>query len=424
MFGDQPEAADLGRNCEICRVGLEIDSPRCQICTEGESSLRERVEQLKIGSGEQTVMTILTDWSKQLPGWNLQPGLEMLLKPSNCRFPRTTQSKRAPFVVVEGIDSSGKTMHVEAIANALAHLHYPVRVITFPNNLTPLGRFLKQILQEGSYMECWTQHILFSLHRWELVDMIQESLITGTAVICERYAWSGVVYSYVSKPQMPLEAYMTCDQGILQPDVVILLTTSPQESIGRRNAMSPQFEDESIQQKLWDAYRCDCLWEGVTRLDFHPLLRPHESRKVLQRRLLEILEDPQQQLGQWKYLWETPGICRVCHTETNSDQPIQRCTSCYKQVHHVCLHNDDQAISIPICRACASGPDPDGEEIVPAEAACPPDGGPRIEVREDISTEVTPLDSSGVVPCPTHGMDHLTGDPSCEFLQEGIRPSL
>ena len=58
-------------------------------------------------------------------------------------------------------------------------------------------------------MECWTQHILFSLHRWEMVDYIQDSLITGTAVICERYAWSGVVYSYVSNPRMPVEAYMT-----------------------------------------------------------------------------------------------------------------------------------------------------------------------------------------------------------------------
>ena len=88
---------------------------------------------------------------------------------------------------------------------------------------------------------------------------------------------------------MPLEAYMTCDHGILQPDVVVLLTTSPQESIGRRNAISPQFEDESIQQRLWDTYHRECLWKGVTKLDFHPLIRPHESRKVLQRKLTEIL---------------------------------------------------------------------------------------------------------------------------------------
>ena len=244
-------------------------------------------------------------------------------------------------------------------------------------------------------MECWTQHILFSLHRWEMVDLVQESLIAGTAVICERYAWSGVVYSYVSNPRTPLEAYMSCDHGILQPDVVILLTTSPQESIGRRNAISPQFEDESIQQKLWDTYHCECLWEGVTKLDFHPLIRPHESRKVLQRRLTELL-GAQQQLDQWQYSWETPETCRVCHMVTNSDQPIRRCTCCYKQVHHVCLHNDDQAISIPICRACASSPDPDEREVEHVDAPSPPDGERSVEEREDVPVEGPHLDSTGL----------------------------
>ena len=85
-------------------------------------------------------MSILTGWSQQLPGWNLQQGLEMLLKPSNRRLPPTTKLKRALFVVIEGMDSSGKTTH-EAIANALAYLYYSVKFIAFPNNLTPLGRF-------------------------------------------------------------------------------------------------------------------------------------------------------------------------------------------------------------------------------------------------------------------------------------------
>ena len=186
------------------------------VAQEGEGSLWGRLEQLKISSGEGTAMSILTRWSEEVPRWNLQQGLEMLIRPSDRRFPRTAQPKAAPFVVVEGIDSSGKTTHVEALAAALSQLRYSVRVITFPNNLTPLGRFLKHILQTGSQLECWTQHILFSLHRWEMMDLIHELLLTGTAVICERYAWSGVVYSYVSNPGMPLEAYMNCDQGILQ----------------------------------------------------------------------------------------------------------------------------------------------------------------------------------------------------------------
>ena len=247
---------------------------------------------------------------------NLQPGLELLMKPSNRRFPRTLRPKGAPFVVIEGIDSSGKTTHIEAIAIALSQQHYPVRVITFPNNLTPLGRFLKHILQKGSSLECWTQHVLFSLHRWEIMDLIQDSLLGGTAVICERYAWSGAVYSYVSNPKLLLEAYMNCDQGAIQPDIV------------------------------------------------------------------------------------TP----------------------YQQVHYVCLFNDDQAVTVPICRACASAPDPDREELVVAEAPCPPDGEPRREDPGEISQDVLVLDPSGVVPCPNHGMDHLTRDPSCEFCKKALGP--
>ena len=215
-------------------------------------------------------MSILTQWSKEVPRWNLQQGLEMLIRPSNRRFPRTMQPKVAPFVVIEGIDSSGKTTHVEALAAALSQLQYSVRVITFPNNLTPLGRFLKHILQTGSQLECWTQHILFSLHRWEMMDLIQELLLTGTAVICERYAWSGVVYSYVSNPGMPLEAYMNCDQGILQPDVVVLLTTSPQESVGRRNAISPQFEDEDIQKKTMGHLSTEVPVGGCHQVELSP----------------------------------------------------------------------------------------------------------------------------------------------------------
>ena len=91
-------------------------------------------------------------------------------------------------------------------------------------------------------------------------------------------------------------------------------------------------------------------------------------------------------------------------------------------MHYVCLQSDDQAVSIPICRACASDPDPDGRELEPPEAPCPPDGELRLEEKEDVPVEGTPLDSTGVVPCPTHGMDHLTRDPSCEFCKKALGP--
>ena len=56
------------------------------------------------------------------------------------------------------------------------------------------------------------------------------------------------------------------------------------------------------------------------------------------------------------------------------------------------------------------------------EAPCPPDGERSVEEREDIPAEAPPLDSTGVVPCPAHGMDHLTRDPSCEFCKKALGP--
>ena len=60
-------------------------------------------------------------------------------------------------------------------------------------------------------------------------------------------------------------------------------------------------------------------------------------------------------------------------------------------------------------------------ELEAVEAPCPPDGEPRRE-KKDIPPGGPPLDASGVVPCPNHGMDHLTRDPSCEFCKKALGP--
>ena len=86
----------------------------------------------------------------------------------------------------------------------------------------------------------------------------------------------------------------------------------------------------------------------------------------------------------------------MCHTQTNIDQPIRKCTSCYQQVHYVCLQSDDQAVSIPICRACASDPDPDGRELEPPEAPCPPDGERELEEKKMFLLEEPPWIQRGL----------------------------
>ena len=126
--------------------------------------------------------------------------MDLLTRPVNQRFNRLEQQRLAPFIVIEGRDSVGKTFHSEGISLWLTKQGFAVQGLTFPNNQTPLGRFLKRALREQVPLSTWTHHVLFSLHRWEFAPWIVDMLSRNYAVIAERYAWSGTAYSWASDP--------------------------------------------------------------------------------------------------------------------------------------------------------------------------------------------------------------------------------
>ena len=95
--------------------------------------------------------------------------MDLLTRPVNQRFDRRDQQRIAPFIVIEGPDSAGKTFYSEGLALWLTRQGFAVQGLTFPNNQTPLGRFLKRALREQIPLSTWTHHVLFSLHRWGLL---------------------------------------------------------------------------------------------------------------------------------------------------------------------------------------------------------------------------------------------------------------
>ena len=70
----------------------------------------------------------------------------------------------------------------------------------------------------------------------------------------DRYVWSGVVYS----------------QGILQLDIVVLLTTSVQEARRPRREVPTQFDDQEVHERIWKRFQEELLWEVFTRLTTIP----------------------------------------------------------------------------------------------------------------------------------------------------------
>ena len=70
-------------------------------------------------------------------------------------------------------------------------------MISFPNRESESGKLLDSYLKnmKGQTMSNEAIHLLFAMNRWEMKSQILELLNSGTHVICDRYAFSGVAYS-------------------------------------------------------------------------------------------------------------------------------------------------------------------------------------------------------------------------------------
>ena len=429
MEGGCPESAELiGRTCDICQV--ECNERVCPTCTQVLDSLDFKQQYSDYGESLFPVICSLQMWSREIPTWNIIDGLLNLLKPSVRRGTRSQNPRKGPFIVFEGVDGAGKTFHMDVIQELLVNVQYPVHKLVFPNGQTKLGRFLKTCMREARHLDVWTQHVLFSIHRWEFMSWMTDILEKGEAILCERYVWSGLVYSCALAPGLDIRTFMCTDMGLIAPDMVIYVDTPP-EAVRARPQMSALFSDFEFQNQIYDLYQETSIWDGIRVVRHKTSDNKWESRQ----RLTSVLRgDPlwKNINRNWYYLWENPGRCPMCDVSFDAQEEYQRCMECLKTVHQCCLFQDQSYERILVCSACqqaASSTDPppplpppetspleeDEVEHQPAENQFEPE-----LVTEDYFAEK--LRESGSTPCKLHGMDHLSRDPECEFCKRALGP--
>ena len=433
MVCDHIEIAEEGRTCEICSVLLD-DGQLCSLCTRTMNELHNLQASPGYGDSLVHVLTSLQKWARDIPAWDLIQGVDVLMKPINQRYDRPEQHRIAPFVVLEGPDFSGKTFHAEAVSLWLTQQGFAVQTLTFPNNQTPLGRFLKRALRDQVPLSMWTHHVLFSLHRWEFASWITDVLSRNYALVVERYAWSGTTYSWASTPQVSPSKYMLLDAGLPQPDLVICLDTPFSDVISRGGVPPSMFMDVAFQTQLRSCYADPRIWQGINVIVHETQLNRWTSRKNLIRR---IQGEPLLRSNQkpWSYLWEQAELCQTCCMDLHPNHSLFRCYSCAGLIHYGCLMENSLYEKVPICYACASGSGEQLEEIPPEErmrndsleGISDPENGPvDASVAGIPDFYLNPLEEivldTGVIPCSIHGYDHLSRDPTCEFCKKAIGP--
>lgn len=157
--------------------------------------------------------------------------------------------QRGMFIVLEGLDRSGKTVQCEKLLQYMLEKGYKTESLKFPNRETEIGKVINSYLEKKVNINDRAIHLLFSANRWELADLIKDKLINNINLVVDRYAFSGAAFT-AAKNNVSLEWCKLADSGLPLPDLVIFLDISASESSNRENFGMERYETVSFQDEV------------------------------------------------------------------------------------------------------------------------------------------------------------------------------
>lgn len=209
--------------------------------------------------------------------------------PPDGEFRAATTPPRGAFIVLEGIDRAGKTTQARLLTQRLCDAGHTVAAHRFPARASTIGGLLDAYLKQTKQADAHVMHLLFAADRWEQQAAIRADLLAGKTVVCDRYAYSGVVYS-VSKG-LPLEWCKAADRGELRPDLVLFLDLPPEAASLRQGYGVEIYERLDFQRKIAATYSLlsalDEDWVVVDAREHedlvHARIYDHHARHCIER---------------------------------------------------------------------------------------------------------------------------------------------
>jgi dTMP kinase len=157
---------------------------------------------------------------------------------------------RGRFIVVEGIDGSGKSTVAARIADELTRRGRKVLRTREPGG-TPLSEKIRALLLDAknSEMVPFTELFLYMASRAQLVDeVIRPSLREGVDVVCDRYYYSTAAYQGAAG-RVGIPIVLEVAEKIAKfekPDLVALLDVDPAVARGRDGIRNDRVESKGL----------------------------------------------------------------------------------------------------------------------------------------------------------------------------------
>ncbi len=159
------------------------------------------------------------------------------------------------FIIIEGIDGSGKSTQCKLIADFLKSKGYEVVLTKEPTDFET-GQFIRQVLrgEKGQLHPLEFQKLYVKDREEHLEKIVEPALSKGKIVISDRYFFSTIAYGSID---LPVETLEQLNSHFRVPDMTIMLDIPIEESLRRiSNVRNIEFfENENKLAKVMKTYQ-------------------------------------------------------------------------------------------------------------------------------------------------------------------------
>ena len=193
-------------------------------------------------------------------------------------------AKKGVFIVFEGIDGSGKSTHIKALAEELRSQGYGVLQTSEPSK-DRIGNFIRRYAERNdSRLTPETEALLFAADRFEHVKtVIEPALRRGRIVISDRYLYSSLAYQGAGG--LEVDWIREMNRFAPKPDLGILLDILPEFSLQRVNRRKTVFEDSDYLRKVRNIYLKLVETGELVRID------ADKPRKAVQAEIFSLVQE-------------------------------------------------------------------------------------------------------------------------------------
>jgi dTMP kinase len=174
-------------------------------------------------------------------------------------------NKRGAFIVIEGLDGSGKTTQAKLLAARLSRSHQAV--YTAEPSQGRIGTYIRgSCLYGEKRLPTPVEALLFAADRIEHVENeIKPAVAEGKLVVCDRYVYSSLAYQGSADLSIPWIAEV--NRYALKPDFAVFIDVSPEKVLQRLNRRKSVMETVETQRKVREIYLQSVAKSDLNRVD-------------------------------------------------------------------------------------------------------------------------------------------------------------